>query len=496
MHTRRSSGPGHRPRAVVVGAGPNGLSAAALLAREGWDVEVHEAGPRPGGAAASAPLLGDGTIVDLGAAGHPFGVASPAFRQLRLEEHGLEWVSSALPMAHPLEDAPAALLHPGLDATAGGLGRDGRAWRALHHPIVEDIDAHLENILGPVLRWPAHPVAMARFGLRAAPPASALAGALFRDDLARALFLGSAAHAIAPLGHPLTGAFGTLFGALGMTRGWPVARGGTGAVVAALLDVLAVHGARVHTDHRITDLRELPDADAVLLDLTPSQIVELSGTGLSGRVRRQLGRWRHGAAAHKVDFLLDGPVPWRDPRVADATTVHVVGSSRELRRAEAEVFRGRLPERPFVLVCQQQAADPSRAHGPARGRTVVWTYAHVPAGYAQHRPGEVTDRLEAQIERFAPGFRDRVLQRRASDPEALERWNPNLVGGDVAGGAMTGLQSVLRPRPTLDPYRLGRPGLYLASSSAPPGAGVHGMPGAWAARAALADAAAARPDGR
>lgn len=493
MSARRLSSRSSPRRAVVVGSGPNGLTAAAVLAREGWEVDVYEGQPHPGGAAASAPALGTGTIVDLGAAGHPFGVASPIFRDLRLEQHGLEWARSPCPMAHPLEHAPAAVLHQSLDATAEGLGRDGRAWRALHGPVVDSIDAHLDNVLGPMLRWPPHPPAMLRFGLRAAPPAAAMARTLLREDPARALFLGSAAHAIAPLGHPLTGAFGTLFGALGMTRGWPVARGGSGAIVDALLSVLAAHGGRVHTGHWITDLRELPHADAVVLDLTPSQILRLTGPAadaIPARVRAQLGRWRHGAAAHKVDLLLEGPVPWRDPRVGQATTVHVVGSSDELRRAEADVFRGRLPERPFVLVCQQQAADPSRAHGPAQGRTVLWAYAHVPAGYVERRRGEVAERIESQIERFAPGFRDLIAARRVSGPAALERWNPNLVGGDVAGGAMTGLQSVLRPRPALNPYRLAPHGLYLASSSAPPGAGVHGMAGAWAARAVLADAAA------
>lgn len=477
-------------RAVVVGSGPNGLTAAALLARNGWEVEVFEGHEQPGGAAASAPALGEGTVVDLGAAGHPFGIASPVFRDLGLEDHGLEWVHSTYPMAHPSDSGPAALLHRGLEETAAGLGRDARAWRSVHAALTTQIDAHLHNVLGPVLRLPPHPIAMMRFGLRAVPPATTLAQGAFREDSARALFLGSAAHAFAPLGGAFTGAFGALFGALGMTRGWPVARGGTGAVVESLLSVLRHHDAIVHTSHWISDLREVPPADAVLLDMTPSQVLSLVGPGsdaIPPRVRAQLGRWRHGAAAFKIDYLLDGSVPWSDPRVGEATTVHAVGSSSDLRRAESDVARGRLPERPFVMVCQQQAADSSRTHGPAAGCTVLWTYAHVPAGYSERRPGEATRLIEAQIERFAPGFRDRILERRTTNPVMLERWNPNLIGGDVAGGSMTGLQSVLRPRVALAPHRLAPRGLYLASSSAPPGAGVHGMAGAWAAWAAMAD---------
>ena len=472
-------------RAVVVGGGPNGLTAAAVLARAGWEVDVYERAGVIGGAAASAPALGEGTIVDLGAAGHPFGAASPIFRELALHEHDLEWCHGGVAMAHPLEGRPAALLHRNLDATAAGLGRDARAWRAMHGDLVGRIDDHLENLLGPVLRLPAHPLALAAFAPVAAPPAALLARA-FADDAAKALLLGSAAHAIAPLGAPFTGAFGTLFGALGMTCGWPVARGGTQAIADALARAVRAHGGRIHLDHDVTDLRELPAADATMLNLTPRQISRLaaaSGRELPAPVARRLERWRYGAAAYKVDYLLDGPVPWSDAAVSGATTVHVIGSPRELVRAEAEVAARRLPRRPFVMVCQQQAADPSRA--PA-GRTVVWAYAHVPHGYRDAHPGEVRGLIEAQIERFAPGFGDRVLEARATTPAQLEAWNPNLVGGDIAGGAMTRRQSLLRPGLTADPYRLGA-GLYLASSSAPPGAGVHGMPGAHAARAALAD---------
>ncbi|MFC7400716.1 phytoene desaturase family protein [Citricoccus sp. GCM10030269] len=476
-------------RAVVVGSGPNGLTAAAVLARAGWDVDVHERNAAYGGASASSDVLGPGTIVDLGAAGHAFGVASPIFRDLELTRYGLEWLQPDLPMAHPLEGQPAALLHRSVQETMAGLGRDGVAWKALHAPLVDHIDAHLENILGPsLLRWPPHLVSMVRFGVRALWSAGATGRALFREEPARALFAGSSTHAILPPSHVLTSAFGLIFGALGMTRGWPVARGGSQGIADALVAVLRAHGGRVHLQHEVTDLREFEDADAVLLDLTPRQLLALDGTDLSSRYSAHLRRWKYGTAASKVDYLLDGPVPWTDARVAGAGTVHVAGTLAELEHAEREAQAGRLPDRPFVMVCQQQSADASRATGEAAGKTVLWTYAHVPGGCDV----PVEDLIESQIERFAPGFRDRIVHRVATPPSALESWNPNVVAGDVAGGSMGGLQQVLRPAPVLSPHRTSAPGLYLASSSTPPGGGVHGMAGLHAARAAMADAAASR----
>ncbi len=486
-----------RGRVAVVGSGPNGLTAAALLARDGWQVDVYEKNSHPGGAAASSDLLGGGTVVDLGAAGHPFGVASPAFHDLDLTSHGLRWVNAEFPMAHPLPGRPAALLHQDLDNTAFDLGRDAVRWRAVHQGLVRHIDENLANLLAPILRWPAHPVRLAGFGPVAAAPASWITGGLFQEEPARALFAGSAAHAITPLQRPLTGAFGALFGALAMTRGWPVAEGGSQAIIDALIDVLTEHGGAVHTGHEVKDLRDVGAADAVVLNLTPAQVLRLRGPAieaLRSTTRSRLGRWRYGMGAHKVDYLLDGPVPWTDPRVGDAATVHVVGSSDELIQAESLASAGRMPDRPFVMVGQQQAADPTRVVDSGQGRTVVWTYAHVPHGYTEPRQGLVTSMIEAQIERFAPGFRDRIVDRVATTPADLERWNPNLIGGDIAGGAMTGLQSLLRPGLTASPHRLPQrsahrsgPCLYLASSSTPPGAGVHGMPGYWAARAVLDD---------
>ena len=476
-------------RAAIVGAGANGLTAAAVLARAGWSVDIYERAPRPGGAATSATgLLGEGTIVDLGAAGHPFGAASPIFGELQLERYGLQWAHPDVPMAHPLESRPAAILHRDLAATAEGLGVDGRAWTLLHRDLVAHLPAHIDNVLAPTLRWPAHPLVMAGFGVRALPPADVLARTLFRDEPARALFTGSAIHAIRPPSRPLTAAFGLLFGALGMRSGWPVVRGGTQGIVDALVALLAEYDVRIHTGLEVTDVRGFVGrVDALLLNLTPAQVLRLEGLDLPPRVRRRLGRWQYGAAVHKIDYLLDGPVPWQDQRVAGAGTVHVGGSSADIRQAEADVGQGRLPTRPFVMVCQQQAADPTR--GGTSGGTVLWTYAHVPHGYREERPGQVRGRIEHQIERFAPGFRDRIGAARETSPAQLEAWNPNLVGGDVAGGAMSGLQTLARPGLTLQPYRLGCAGstsIYLASSSTPPGAGVHGMPGAWAARAVLA----------
>lgn len=488
-------------RAIVVGSGPNGLTAAALLARDGWQVDVYERNAQPGGAAASAPTLGSGTIVDLGAAGHPFGVASPVFRDLDLSAHGMEWVHSEVPMAHPLPHGEAAVLHRDLETTAEGLGQDANRWRRMHQHMTRHIDEHLENILAPMLRFPPHPLRLAQFGPAALTPASWLSKTLFGTEAARALFLGSAAHAIVPLSQPFTSAFGLLFGALGMTRGWPAVRGGTGQIVQALVSVLHSYGGRLHLNHEVTDVAELPRADAVILNLTPAQVLRVTPQAsatdrmLTPSTRRRFGKWRYGTAAYKVDLLLDGPIPWTNPAVATAGTVHVAGSSRELVQASADVASGTMPRYPFVMVCQQQAADPTRATGDADGKTVAWAYAHVPHGYQESAPGEIAQLIMHQIERFAPGFQARIRKQVHTPPTALEHWNPNLIGGDIAGGAMTGTQTLLRPGMTLDPYRLSaaagtasdRPRLYLASSSTPPGAGVHGMPGAWAAQAVSRD---------
>ena len=470
--------------AVIVGAGPNGLTAAAVLARAGLEVTVLERLDHVGGAAASAPAFGDQALIDLGAAAHPFGITSPAFRALGLErpelgEHRLEWLHADYPMAHPLPGGRAAILHRDAEQTAAQFGPDRDAWLRLHAPATGDPFATAESILSPILPWPANPLHLARIGVRGAWPTSLLAPAVFRSGAARALFAGNATHATLPLGMPLTSAFGIAFGGVGHSAGWPFAKGGSQAIADALRHVAEAAGARVETGVDVTDLRAI-QADLVLLDVTPRQLVRMAGGLLDGPYARRMATWKYGPAVSKLDLLLDGPMPWTDARVARAGSVHVGGTLPEIAAAERDVAAGRMPERPFVLVTQPTVADPGRA--PA-GKHLLWAYAHVPHAW----PGDASAAIEAQLERFAPGFRDRVLERRSTPPAALELWNPNLVGGSIGGGSIGGTQQLLRPRP-LHPYRVPIAGrVFLCSSSTPPGGGVHGMAGWHAAHAALGE---------
>ncbi|NKE09365.1 MULTISPECIES: phytoene desaturase family protein [Kocuria] len=476
-------------RAVVVGSGPNGLTAACVLARAGMDVTVAEAQPTVGGAARSADVLGPGTTVDLGAACHPFGAASPAFAALGLQEKGLEWLTPEVAAAHPLEGQAPGLLLQGLDNTTEGLRHathnDAAAWRALHNGPLNHLPQILSGALGPLLQWPDHPAAMAGFGLRAPWPASMLAR-LFSTEQAKGLLAGSAAHASFPMSAPLTGAFAVLFNLLGMSNGWPVAKGGTQAIVEALVADLTAHGGRIETGRLVTDTRELGEPEVLMLDLTPRQVLRMRGLKLPARYRKSLSRWSYGTAVHKVDLLLDGPVPWYDSRITQAGTVHVGGTLKEINQAARLAARGTMPERPFVIAAQPTAVDPSRA---PEGRHILWAYAQIPHGYRgpESKPNLAGDRLVQQIERFAPGLRERILHRVDHSPRDLEAMNPNLVGGSIGGGALSGLQQVFRPAPRLNPYRTGAPGVYLCSSSTPPGGGVHGMGGYNAATTALRD---------
>jgi phytoene dehydrogenase-like protein len=468
------------PDAVVVGAGPNGLAAAVALARAGRSVVVLEATDTVGGGARSEELTLPGFLHDSCSAVHPLGAGSPFFTDLPLDDHGLAWAHAELPAAHPLPDGSAAVLGHSLDQTAAALGRDARAWRRLFGPLVRDWEPLRDTFLAPLLRLPPHPFVLARFGLRAVWPASVLAGRVFRGEPARALFGGLSAHAILDLGHPLTSAFGLVLGAGAHVVGWPVARGGSQRIADALASYLQTLGGEIVTGHPVRSLDDLPPSATLLFDLTPRQVLDVAGAHLPAVYRRRLARFRYGPASFKVDYALDGPVPWRAEACTRATTVHLGGPLEEVVASERDVTRGRHPERPFVLVAQPTLGDPSRA--PA-GRHTLWAYCHVPHGSTF----DMTRAVEDQIERFAPGFRERVLARHVSFPADLERHNANLVGGDIAGGSHGGLQLVARPVLSANPYALPIEGrkAYLCSASTPPGAGVHGMCGWWAAHAAL-----------
>ncbi len=460
--------------AVVVGSGPNGLAAAIVLARAGLDVTVLEANDTIGGGMRSAELTLPGLVHDVCSAAHPTGAASPFFRSLDLERHGLRWAWADVEAAHPLDGGRVGLLYRDLDRTAEALGGDGEAWRRLFAPHVAHVDDLADDVLGPAIGVPHHPLRFARFGLRSLPPATWTARRWSGEE-APALFAGMAAHTFQRLDRPLASALGMMFGVVGHSHGWPFAVGGSQAIADALVSVLHEEGGRVVTGERVTTL---PDADVVLLDTTPEQVLSIVGDRLPTRVARGLRRWKRGPAAFKVDLAVQGGIPWTRPEIAGAGTVHLGGTLAEVNAAEIEIGRGRMPERPFVLLCQQHVADPSRSVGDVHP---VWAYAHVPHGYT----GDATQAVLDQVERFAPGFRDRIVATSVHGPVELEAGNANYVGGDITAGAATPWQTVFRPRTTLRPYSLGVPGVWLCSASTPPGGGVHGMAGFHAATAAV-----------
>ncbi len=462
---------------VVVGAGPNGLAAAVTLALRGVRVTIYEAADTIGGGTRTTERLAPGLLQDDCSAVHPMGVASPFFRSLDLAAHGLEWCYPEIDLAHPLDDAVAAVFVQSLEQTAGRLGPDGRAWAKLFGPIADRFDDIAAEVLRPIAHLPRHPIALAGFGIGALAPAT-LTARRWRTDQARALFAGVAAHAYYPLTRPTTAAAGLLMLGAGHRYGWPVAKGGSRAVTDALASLLRAHGGRIETGRRVRSLGELPRADVTLLDLSPTGVADLAGDLLPGRVARAYRRFRYGPAAFKLDLAVEGGVPWRDPACRRAGTVHVGGTLEEITAAERDVHRGRMPERPFVLVAQQYLADPSRSAGDVHP---VWTYAHVPHGY----PGDATEAILRQLERFAPGVRDRIVGAFARSATEMPRYNPNYVGGDIASGANDPVQMLSRPRIALDPYSTGIPGVYICSASTPPGGGVHGMGGHNAALSAL-----------
>jgi phytoene dehydrogenase-like protein len=471
------AGPQGEPDAVVVGAGPNGLAAAITLARAGVSVRVVEARDEPGGGTRTAALTLPGFMHDVCSAVHPMGSLSPFFRSLPLGDHGLVWLHARASVAHPLDDGPAVMLYRSLERTGRGLGRDAHAWTRLVGPLLDDPHALLADVMAP-LRMPAHPIAFLRFGLRAAFSANRLARLWFHGERARALFAGLAAHSILPLTRPLSAAFGVLFALTAHVEDWPVAQGGSQAIARALTSYLQSLGGRVETGHRVESMAALGGARVVLFDTSPDELVRIAGDVLPAGYRRRLARYRYGPGVFKLDWALDGPIPWRDQACSEASTVHVGGPLEEVCASEHDMFHGRHSERPFLIVCQQSEIDPTRA--PA-GKHTGYAYCHVPHGSTM----DMTTAIERQIERFAPGFRDRILARHAMNTTDLERYNPNYRGGAITGGVADALQLWTRPVARLDPYATPNPRLFLCSASTPPGGGVHGQCGYWAARSVL-----------
>ncbi len=467
----------HRHDAVIVGAGPNGLAAAIALASAGLATRVVEARDTPGGGARTCALTVPGFLHDACSAVHPLAAASPWFRALALDELGLLWIQPPAPLAHALADGRVVTLERSIEDTAAQLGPDAAAYRALMAPLVARFDALVEMILGP-LRLPARPVVMARFGLDAIRSLRGLARARFRGDAAPALLAGSAAHAMVPLDAPASAAFGLVLGMAGHAVGWPIPRGGSQAITDALVARLGALGGELAVGEPVERLDQLPPARAYVLDVTPRQLLAIAGDRLPAGYRAALGRFRHGPGAFKIDWALRGPVPWRDPRLARAATVHLSGTLGDILRAERAAHAGRRPDRPFMLLVQPSLFDPSRA--PA-GMHTAWAYCHVQNGERV----DATAAIEAHVEAFAPGFRDLVIARSTMDPAGLAAYNPNYVGGDINGGLQDLRQLFFRPVVALDPYATPAPDIFLCSSSTPPGGGVHGMCGYWAARSVL-----------
>ncbi len=456
----------------MIGSGPNGLSAGILLARAGRAVTVHEASATIGGGARSAELTLPGFLHDVCSAVHPLAVASPCFEQFDLAQYGLDWIWPQTPLAHPLDDGSAVLLERSLEATCAGLGADGESWRRLTGPFAEAWETVRHDLLAPLLRLPRHPGLMARFGLAALRSARGLAESRFRGTRARALFAGLAAHSALPLEAPASAAFGLVLGIAAHAVGWPFPRGGAGKITAALGACLRSFGGEIRTSWPVN---RLPEAPLVFCDVTPRQFLAIARDLIPEPRRRALARFRYGPAAFKMDWALDGPIPWRARECFRAGTIHLGGTLEEIAAWESG-FTGR----PFVLLAQPSLFDSLRAPS---GKHVAWAYCHVQNGSSE----DMSDAIEAQIERFAPGFRSRILARSVRPAAALERENPNLVGGDISGGANDLRQLVLRPTARL--YRTPLEGVYLCSSSTPPGGGVHGMCGYYAVRTALGEQA-------
>lgn len=463
--------------AIVIGSGPNGLAAAITLARAGRSVLVREANAVAGGSCRSGLLTLPGFVHDVCSTVQAMAGISPFFRSIPLQEGGAEFAKPQAAFAQPMDDGTAAVLRGSVEQTARGLAGDEAAYRDLMAPLVDSWQDLVPALLAPP-RFPSHPLLMAKFGARALRSAWGLAGSRFRTPAARALFGGAAAHSVLPLEWAATSAFGLVLMVAAHVTGWPVARGGSQSLTNALITHLKSLGGQIETDSPVRSLGELPPSRAVLCDVTPRQLLRIAGDRLPAGYRNRLERFRYGPGAYKVDWALAGPIPWRATACADAGTIHLGGTLEELADAERAPWEGRVAQRPYVLLVQASLFDPTRA--PV-GKHTAWGYCHVPNGCTI----DMTERIESQIERFAPGFRDLILARSVMPPAALERHNENLVGGDIGGGSNQLSQLFTRPVARLNPYATPIAGLYLCSSSTPPGGGVHGMCGYYAARAAL-----------
>jgi phytoene dehydrogenase-like protein len=464
--------------AVVVGAGPNGLAAAITLARAGRRVLVREACQTVGGGTRTAELTLPGFRHDICSAVVPLSVASPFFRNLPLRDYGLEFVQPDAPLAHPLDDGTAVIVERSLEATGRTLGEDAEPYRRLMAPYVKHWQWLLDELLGPFPLPPRHPLLLARFGLDAIWPATWVGRTAFQTERGRAVFAGTAAHSMLPLDAPITSAFGIMLMVPAHAVGWPVVKGGSQRIAEALSAYLASLGGEIVTGQPVERLEELPSARHILFDLTPRQIVKLAGDQLPAGYRRRLQAYRYGPGVFKMDWAIDGPIPWKAPEAARAGTVHLGGTMAEIAAGERAVSRGEHPERPFVLLAQASLFDATRA---PKGCHTVWGYCHVPNG--SHV--DMSARIEAQIERFAPGFRDRILARSIKNSAAMEQYNANYIGGDINGGVQDWRQLFTRPAGLLNPYATPNPRLFICSSSTPPGGGVHGMSGYHAAQAVL-----------
>jgi phytoene dehydrogenase-like protein len=461
---------------VIVGAGPNGLTAAAVLSRAGLSVTLLEARETIGGGCRTESRTLPGFHHDVCGAIHPMGVVSPAFQRLRLTDHGVQWMSADAPLAHPLDDGRVAVLSRRLADMSETLGADGRRWIELLRPFVDRHTDFFTDILRPI-RIPRHPWLMARFGRLGLQSCTRLAQR-FADAPARALLAGSAAHSFLPLSAPGSASFGLVLAVAGHAVDWPCARGGSQRIVDALASVARTAGCAIETNTPVRRIADVPQARAALFDVTPRQLLAIAGDALSSSYRRHLQRYEYGPGVFKIDYALSERIPWKARACSTAATVHLGGTADEIARSEAAVNTGAAPDAPFVLVAQQSHMDDSRA---PRERHTGWAYCHVPHA----SDVDMTERIERQIERFAPGFRDIILARHVITPATLQAHNPNMIGGDIGGGANTLRQFLFRPAPRWNPYATSNPRLFLCSSSTPPGGGVHGMCGYWAARTVL-----------